>query len=84
MRLPIRKLQIIATACYFTVFFFLSLGSKAQSKVNISGTVTDDKGSPLAGASVVEKTTSNGVVTNAEGKYTIKASAKSTLIISFT
>ena len=84
MRLRIRKLQIIATACYLTVFFFLSLGSKAQSKVNISGVVTDDKGSPLSGASVVEKNTSNGVITNTEGRYTIKASANSALIISFT
>jgi iron complex outermembrane receptor protein len=84
MRLPIRKLQIIATACYLTVFFFLSLGSTAQSKVDISGIVTDDKGSPLSGASVVEKNTANGVITNAEGRYTIKASANSALVISFT
>ncbi|HEY5326490.1 MAG TPA: carboxypeptidase-like regulatory domain-containing protein, partial [Mucilaginibacter sp.] len=37
----------------------------------ISGTVTDDKGGPLIGASVIVKGTPKGTVTNAAGEFSI-------------
>lgn len=39
--------------------------------VTVSGTVTDENGSPLPGASILEKGTTNGVVSDFDGKYTI-------------
>lgn len=55
------------------LFAFLSVNAIGQ---NITGTVKDNLGEPVIGASVVEKGTGNGVVTNLEGKFTLKASGK--------
>ena len=55
------------------LFVFLSVNAVAQ---NITGTVKDSQGEPIIGASVVEKGTSNGVVTNLDGQFTLKASGK--------
>ena len=50
----------------------------------VSGTVTDAKGEPLVGASVVEKGTTTGAITDIDGKFQIKASSeKATLVVSF-
>jgi len=41
-------------------------------QTSISGTVTDEAGTPLPGANVIEKGTTNGVVTDFDGNYTIR------------
>jgi TonB-linked SusC/RagA family outer membrane protein len=41
----------------------------------ISGKVTDDNGKPLAGVTVLEKGTTNGTQTNANGEYTLNVSS---------
>jgi TonB-linked SusC/RagA family outer membrane protein len=64
-------------------------GNPAQPMVKnlafaVSGTVTDAKGDPLVGASVVEKGTTTGAITDIDGKFQIKASSdKATLVVSF-
>ena len=62
------------------LFVFLSVNAVAQ---NITGTVKDSQGEPIIGASVVEKGTSNGVVTNLDGQFTLKASGKYPIEISY-
>ncbi|MBM1106792.1 TonB-dependent receptor [Aurantibacter crassamenti] len=52
-------------------------------QTTISGTVTDDSGSPLPGASVVEKGTTNGTQTDFDGNYTIEVDTDVTLVISY-
>lgn len=55
----------------------------SQSK-QVSGTVTDDKGKPLASASVLEKGTTNGTLTNEQGAFTITVqSVNAVLVISY-
>ncbi|MBT8300863.1 MAG: TonB-dependent receptor [Maribacter sp.] len=49
----------------------------------ISGTVTDDTGSPLPGTSIVEKGTTNGTQSDFDGNYTISADGNATLIFSY-
>ena len=50
----------------------------------ISGTVVDVYGVPLPGVTVLEKDTSNGVVSDLNGNYVITAStASSTLVFSY-
>ncbi|MDR0711594.1 MAG: SusC/RagA family TonB-linked outer membrane protein [Prevotellaceae bacterium] len=60
----------------------LALQAKAQD-VNVTGRVLDSQNNPLAGASVVVKGGLTGVTADANGSYTIAASANSTLIFSF-
>lgn len=55
-----------------------------QSKlVTVSGVVTDEKGEPLPGASVLVEGTTSGQVTDVDGKYTISTYADRTLVFSF-
>nr|WP_314559358.1 carboxypeptidase-like regulatory domain-containing protein [uncultured Capnocytophaga sp.] len=53
----------------------------AQNK-QISGTVTDESGTPIASVSVQVKGTTRGVATDLDGKYTIDAEQNNTLIFS--
>ena len=53
----------------------------AQNK-QISGTVTDEKGTPLPGVSVQIKSTTRGVATDFDGKYSIEASQGNVLLFS--
>ncbi len=50
----------------------------------ISGKVTDSSGAPLPGVTVVVKSTTDGIITNADGNYTLlKVPADATLVFSF-
>lgn len=60
----------------------LSVSLSAQNQ-RISGTVTSDDGSPIVGVTVILKGTSNGTITNAEGKYSITAPKDGILLFSF-
>ena len=42
-----------------------------QTKKTISGIIVDDFGDPVVGANVVEKGTTNGVITDIDGKFTL-------------
>ncbi|MDR1762675.1 MAG: TonB-dependent receptor [Dysgonamonadaceae bacterium] len=55
----------------------------AQKTVNVSGTVTDETGETLIGASVSIKGTKSGTVTDIEGKYKLTCAANATLIVSY-
>ena len=57
-----------------------SFGVQAQT---VSGTVTDENGVPLQGATVTIEGTSDGVSTDFDGNYSIDASSGDTLIFSF-
>ena len=57
----------------FTLFFCASILAFAQNK--ISGTVLDDDGNPLFGATVLVKGTNIGVITNDDGAFTIETTA---------
>ncbi|MDR1720575.1 MAG: TonB-dependent receptor [Dysgonamonadaceae bacterium] len=49
----------------------LTFSFTALAQKNVNGIVTDPKGEPLAGVSIAEKGTSNGSISNADGKFTI-------------
>lgn len=49
----------------------------------ITGTVTDEQGVPLPGASVVEKGTTNGTQSDFDGNYTIEVNDGAVLLISY-
>lgn len=55
-----------------------------QGTIRVTGTVTSSSdGTPLPGLSIVVKGTSQGTITNADGKYTINAPEDAILIFSF-
>ena len=58
--------------------------SKAEQKKEITGTIRDDKGQPIPGATIIVKGTTVGVTTDFEGKFTlsIPITAK-VLVVSF-
>lgn len=52
--------------------------------IKITGKVTDTNGNALSGVTVVEKGTTNGMITNADGKYVLSnVSDKGVLVFSF-
>jgi len=67
------------------VFLFLlclfPLGAMAQSV--IKGTVSDEAGEPIIGASVKVQGTKTGAVTDFNGNFSVQADANATLVISY-
>ena len=62
------------------LFFFISM----QAQVKVTGTVLDTQRDPLTGASVIVKGTTEGTITDIDGKFVISVPNKnSTLEISF-
>lgn len=54
-----------------------------QNLQAVSGTVSDAEGNPIIGANVVEKGTKRGVVTDLDGKFSLKVAPGATLEISY-
>ncbi len=54
----------------------------AQSR-QVSGTVTDSAGKPIAGATVLVEGTTTGTTTNAAGKFSVSAPSNGVLAVSF-
>ena len=68
------KLLAIMLALFATVTL--------SAQVKVVGVVTDDTGQGVIGASVMEKGTSNGAITDLDGKYTITVRSGATLVFS--
>lgn len=49
----------------------------------INGSVTDVNGEPIIGASVIEKGTTNGIITDLDGKFRLNAKQGASLVVSF-
>ncbi|MCD8031026.1 MAG: TonB-dependent receptor [Bacteroides sp.] len=57
--------------------------SQQQQTVSINGVVIDNLGEPVIGASVVEKGTSNGTITDINGRFSLNVRQSAYLFISF-
>lgn len=56
---------------------------QAQTGKTISGTVTDADGMPLPGVTIIVQGTSNGTITDLDGKYSITAPQGASLVFTF-
>ena len=65
------------------IFMVLLLGALSFASAQISGTVIDEAGGPLPGATVVKKGTTMGTTTDFDGNYTIDAAMGDTLVVSY-
>ncbi len=74
------KSKILRNLSSFLLMFAFAFNLQAQS---ISGTVTDDNGIPLPGATVLVQGTKIGVSTDFDGNYSINASQGNTLVFSY-
>lgn len=54
-----------------------------QQSLTISGTVADSNGDPVVGANVLEKGTSNGTITDLDGRFTLSVEPNAVLKISY-
>lgn len=63
---------------------FLTKNAVVQEQgKRITGTVKDLNGEPIIGGNVVEKGTTNGTITDAEGRFSLNVSSDATLIVSY-
>ncbi|MDR3093135.1 MAG: TonB-dependent receptor plug domain-containing protein, partial [Bacteroidales bacterium] len=67
---------------FFTLCFCMSTLSLFAQGGTVTGTVTDETGGPLPGANVIIKGTKTGVVTDANGKFSINAASTDVLQVS--
>lgn len=65
-------------ACLTVLCLFFATAFYAQN-VNVQGTVTDETGQPVAGATVKVKGMTIGTITDANGRYSLSVPANSTL-----
>ena len=77
------KKSVLKRLTSLTVVLFLAMSSAFAQKVSVQGVVTDESGQPVMGAGVVEKGTTNGVVTDLDGRYAIQVAPGATLVFSF-
>ncbi|MDC6365866.1 MULTISPECIES: SusC/RagA family TonB-linked outer membrane protein [Flavobacteriaceae] len=71
-----KKQLLVFAFCSFFLQFAL-----AQQRV--TGTITDQQGIPVVGASVVEQNTNNGTVSDFDGNYEITAAPDGVLVFSY-
>ena len=74
------KKNVLKILSSFLLVFAFGFTMQAQQ---ISGTVTDNDGIPLPGATVLVQGTTNGVSTDFDGNYSINANTGDTLVFSF-
>lgn len=63
--------------------FALNSLSVTQQSRKITGFVKDENGIPIIGANVVEKGTTNGVITGMDGDFTLQVSENAVIEISY-
>lgn len=61
---------------------FCSIGAVAQTK-SITGLVTDGAGEPIIGASVIEVGTTNGIITDIDGKFSLTVNPNAKIKITY-
>ena len=83
-----RSLLLSVILCVLTVSSVLAVTDNSLSAIealqsNITGTITDENGVPLSGASIVVKGTTTGAVADFDGNYAINAPSDATLVFSY-
>ena len=64
-------------------FFALMLSTIMYAQTEMTGTVVDETGEGVIGATVKEKGTSNGTVTDFDGNFKIKVAKGTMLVVSY-
>ncbi|TWW00942.1 SusC/RagA family TonB-linked outer membrane protein [Chitinophaga pinensis] len=75
MRRSLLVCTLLFLCCCFTAL--------AQTKIAVTGTIKDAKGTPLPGVTVKEKGVSNGAMSNPDGSFKLSVPAEGTLVVSY-
>ncbi|WP_300704175.1 SusC/RagA family TonB-linked outer membrane protein, partial [Bacteroides sp.] len=81
-KLPMKRALWLKNLFLMACMLLASVPVFSQTKT-VTGTVTDALGDPLIGASVLVQGTSNGVITDIDGKYSIQVTPENTLEFSY-
>jgi TonB-dependent SusC/RagA subfamily outer membrane receptor len=65
-----------------TIFLLFSMMSMALAQMKVSGKISDAAGEALVGASVVEKGTNNGAITDIDGNFSLTVNQGASLQVS--
>ena len=68
---------------FFTLLTVCVLSLAALADIHVSGTVVDEKGDPVIGASVLVKGSTHGTITDFDGIFEFDVPDKATLVISY-
>ena len=60
-----------------------NMAAVTQQKRTVTGTVMDDSGEPVIGANILEKGTTNGIITDIDGRFSLSVEANAVLRISY-
>ena len=66
-----------------STMLLLVCGIAGAQKIEVSGTVTDSNGETVIGATVMEKGTANGTVTDIDGNFKFQTNAGATVVVSY-
>jgi len=69
-------------AMLFLLFVAIGINLSAQS-ITLSGNVKDTTGEPVIGASILEKGTTNGTITDFDGNFNLTVGANATVVVSY-
>jgi len=82
-KLVLHQMWTTKSAVLMIFMLFLSAGIFAQGKKQISGTVYDNTGNVLPGASIIEVGTKNGITTDFDGKFSLQVAVGGAIEVSF-
>ncbi len=85
---PCRRGGLVSVACNWGKKTLLSMmllivSTVMYAQTEASGTVIDETGEGVIGATVMEKGTSNGTVTDLDGNFNLKVAAGATIVITY-
>ena len=68
---------------WLIAFLLFTVQLSAQQKVTVKGKITDEHNEPVIGANIMEKGTTNGVISDFDGFFTFNVSSGATLVVSY-
>lgn len=78
-----RAISLLLCFCFIIPAVRVMASSPQSERIRVSGQAKDPTGIPIIGASVMEKGTTNGTVTDMDGKFSLMVKTNSTLVVSF-
>ncbi len=82
-RTTIRNCIVILLLLFGRVPLSLEAQSGLDKKITVQGTVVDGLGDPIIGVNILEEGTTNGVITDIDGNYSITVNAASNIHVSY-